>query len=189
MIVRKFTRDWCAGYAAPNPAMADGENPSSEMELLLSSGKLLQIAWDQIKWVCFVRELATGDASAADSASPERLLRRRFSSRPRTSGLWLRLTLVDGEELEGIAANDKSLVDGAGLLLTPPDTRSNTQRVFVPSTSIRELTVLAVIQPATPRADRPIQQPELFVGEPAALIQSEEPIRSSRSVLPFHYNR
>jgi len=30
------------------------------------------------------------------------------------------MTLTDGEELEGLAANDRSLVDGAGLLLTRP---------------------------------------------------------------------
>jgi len=29
------------------------------------------------------------------------------------------MTLTDGEELEGLAANDRSLVEGAGLLLTP----------------------------------------------------------------------
>jgi len=45
---------------------------------------------------------------------PERLVRKRFSLRPRTAGLWLRLTLGDGDELEGLAANDRSLVDGAG---------------------------------------------------------------------------
>jgi hypothetical protein len=34
-------------------------------------------------------------------------------------GLWLRMTLTDGEELEGLAANDRSLIDGAGLLAHP----------------------------------------------------------------------
>jgi len=42
------------------------------------------------------------------------------------------MTLNDGEELEGLAANDRSLLEGSGLLLTPPDTRSNTQRIYVP---------------------------------------------------------
>jgi hypothetical protein len=41
------------------------------------------------------------------------------------------MTLTDGDELEGLAANDRSLVDGAGLLLTPPDMRSNTQRIYI----------------------------------------------------------
>jgi len=64
-----------------------------------------------------------------------------------------------------VVANDRSLVDGAGLMLTPPDTRSNTQRVYVPRSSIRELTVLAVIGPASSASSvRRLDgsQPELF---------------------------
>ena len=67
-----------------------------------------------------------------DQANPERLLQKKFTVRPRAAGLWLRMTLNDGDELEGIAANDRSLVTGAGLLVTPPDTRSNTQRIYFP---------------------------------------------------------
>ncbi|HEX4321967.1 MAG TPA: hypothetical protein VHZ52_13735 [Acidobacteriaceae bacterium] len=135
------------------------------MELLLSSGKTLRIPWGQIKWVCYVRELTSSEGSGNDSVNPERLLRRRFSSRPRVAGLWLRLTLTDGEELEGVAANDRSLIEGPGLLLTPPDTRSNTQRVFIPHSSIREFAVFAVIQPAVARDRRAVIQPELFLVE------------------------
>jgi len=157
VIVRKLTRDWCAGYAAANPS-------GPELELLDSSGKLLRMAWETVKWVCYVRELgaAAGEGSAGDTVNPERLLRRRFTSRPRMAGLWLHLTLSDGEELEGVAANDRSLVDGLGLTLTPPDTRSNTQRVFVPRSSIRDLTILGVIGPGTSTRQKPVLQPELF---------------------------
>jgi len=173
VIVRKLTRDWCAGYATANPAEG-----LDALELLDTSGKLVLIAWEQVKWVCYVRELNPGDNSAIISGSrlsvsdpsngtinPERLLRRRFSGRPRAAGLWLRLSLRDGDELEGLVSNDRSLVAGAGLLLTPPDTRSNTQRVFVPRSSIRELTVLAVINPSRARGDKPSLQPELFERE------------------------
>ena len=90
----------------------------------------------------------------ADSANPERLLHKRFSIRPRTPGLWLRMTLTDGEELEGLAANDRSLVEGAGLLLTPPDTRSNTQRIYLPRQAIQSLEVVGLIGAARPQARR-----------------------------------
>jgi len=157
VIVRKLTRDWSAGYAAANPAA------EPDLELLDARGRLLHLDWAQIKWVCYVRELASeGDTSQ----QPERLLRRNFSSRPRAAGLWLRLVLEDGDELEGVAANDRSLIDGAGLLLTPPDTRSNTQRIFVPRGAIRDLTILAVLAPrpqANSRASQlSVTQPELF---------------------------
>ncbi len=153
VIVRKFTRDWVAGYAAPIFAQ-----DAPELELLDQAGKVLRLAWNTVKWVCYVRDLA---ASPADQANPERLLHRRFAVRPRTAGLWIRMTLLDGEELEGLAANDRSLIDGAGLLLTPPDMRSNTQRIYVPRTAIQTLEVLSLIGAARRRPEG-AEQPELF---------------------------
>lgn len=165
VIVRKLSRDWCVGYADTNPA-----GHSNAMELLLPSGKLMQIAWAEIKWVCYVREPGAGEGwrSGSDPASPERLLRRRFLSRPRLAGVWLRLTLEDGDELEGVAANDRSLIDGIGLMLTPPDTRSNTQRVYIPRSAIRDFTVLGVMQPLSPRHRTPTDQPGLFLIDSAS---------------------
>jgi hypothetical protein len=76
------------------------------------------------------------------------------------------MTLTDGEELEGLAANDRSLVDGVGLLLTPPDTRSNTQRIYVPRQAIQTLEVVSLIGAASrKRTGVPIpaaEQPNLF---------------------------
>jgi hypothetical protein len=166
VIVRKFSRDWCAGYAAPSFGQE-----TAELELLDLTGKLLHIGWGEVKWVCYVRDFAA-PSSAADQANPERLLHKRFAVRPRTAGLWLRITLTDGEELEGLAANDRSLVDGAGLFLTPPDTRSNTQRIYLPRQAIQTLEVVGLIgaagrkQPGAQR--RPLEQPELFPREPDA---------------------
>ena len=107
---------------------------------------MVRIGWEQVKWLCYVRAFPVGQA---DQADPERLVRKRFSVRPRTPGLWIKLTLTDGDELEGLAANDRSLVEGAGLLLTPPDTRSNTQRIYVPRQAIQELEVLSLIGAAS----------------------------------------
>ena len=60
-------------------------------------------------------------------------------------GLFLRARLTDGDLIEGIAANDLSLISGEGLFLTPPDIRSNTQRLWIPASSLAELEVVAVI--------------------------------------------
>ena len=161
VIVRKLSRDWLAGYA-----WTGGQDESDAMELLEPGGRLVRVPWSEIKWVCHVRELLAGAGHGGEAALPERLLRRRFSSRPRAAGLWLRLTLVDGDELEGLASNDVSLVDGRALLLTPPDTRSNTQRILVPRTAIRELEVVAVIGKASRARGVPAgMQPELFPDE------------------------
>ena len=162
VIVRKFSRDWCAGYAGTNFGQ-DAE----ELEILYLTGKVLRIGWDQVKWVCYVRDFTS---ASPDQANPERLLHKRFAMRPRTHGLWLRMTLNDGDELEGLAANDRSLVEGAGLLLTPPDTRSNTQRIYLPRQAIQTLEVVSRIGVAgrkrTEAAGRATEQPELFPREP-----------------------
>lgn len=165
VIVRKFSRDWVAGYAGD----LFGQN-AAELEILDLSGKVLRIGWESVKWVCYVRDFP---ASAADQSNPERLMHKRFALRPRTAGLWLRMTLTDGEELEGLAANDRSLVDGAGLMLTPPDTRSNTQRIYVPRQAIQTLQALSLIgaggRKRAGAASQAPEQPELFPGEPGAV--------------------
>jgi hypothetical protein len=157
VIVRKFSREWYAGYAAAN-----FRHDTPVLEVLDLNGKVLTIGWDAVKWVCYVRDFS----SSSDLANPERLLQKKFTVRPRAAGLWLRMTLNDGDELEGIAANDRSLVSGPGLLLTPPDTRSNTQRIYVPRQAIQSLEVVSLIgavgRKRRPEAGSEAGQPELF---------------------------
>jgi hypothetical protein len=157
VIVRKFSRDWFAGYAG----VGFGQD-AAELEILDLSGKVLRMGWEQVKWVCYVRDLAVGD-----QANPERLIHKRFSIRPRTAGVWLRLMLIDGDEIEGLAANDRTLLEGAGILLTPPDTRSNTQRIYVPRQAIQTLEVAGLIGAPGRRktAAKGEEQPELFPEE------------------------
>jgi hypothetical protein len=79
------------------------------------------------------------------------------------------MTLNDGDELEGMAANDRSLVTGSGLLVTPPDTRSNTQRIYIPRQAIQSLEVVGLIgavgRRRKPEEGRAEGQPELFPAE------------------------
>jgi len=145
---------------------------SPEMiELLDLSARRQTIPLASLKWVCFVRDFNSGEP-----ANPERLLRTTFSGRPRQSGVWLRMTLKDETILEGLAENDLTLLDPAGVLITPPDTRSNTQRIFLPRTSILELSVVAVIgasAAASPKRKPPASAPgqtDLFpISAPKAL--------------------
>jgi hypothetical protein len=164
VIVRKFSRDWCAGYA-----LANFGQDSPELEILDLGGKVLSIGWEQIKWVCYVRDFPSA-TSQSETANPERLLHKRFSTRPRATGVWLRMILTDGEEIEGLASNDRSLIEGSGLLLTPPDTRSNTQRIYIPRASIQTLQVLGLIGGTTrgSSASRTAtgNQPGLFSADP-----------------------
>jgi hypothetical protein len=78
------------------------------------------------------------------------------------------MTLQDGDELEGLATNDLSLLQGAGLLLTPPDTRSSTQRIYIPRQAIQSLEVVSLIgAPGRRRAEAAAREKELdlFPGE------------------------
>ena len=152
VIVRKFSRDWQSGYVEPQGFVRDGR-----LELLDLNGKVTEIALQEIKMVCFVR-----DFLASDPANPERLVRRTFTTRPRSAGIWLRLHFRDGDQLEGMASNDLSLLDPGGIQLTPPDTRSNTQRIFVPHTALEALQVVAVIGSGTRRKPDDATQERLF---------------------------
>jgi hypothetical protein len=156
VIVRRFSRDWLAGFVSPRHFVSNGC-----LELLDVSGKRVTPSLSEIKMVSFVRDF--GPAGATD---PERLGRRNFGGRPRTPGLMVRLRFQDNETLEGLVANDLSLLENEGILLTPPDTRSNTQRIYIPRLAIAELEVLGLIK--TPAARKPPAsvQEDLFASSP-----------------------
>jgi hypothetical protein len=156
-IFRKFSRDWLAGYVP-----AGGFTHESRVEMLDLDGKVIQLAVDDLKWICYVRDFNSGELN-----NPERLLRKTFAGRPRGDGLFVRVRLKDGDMVEGLASNDLSLVASDGLFLTPPDLRSNTQRIWIPRTALEELEVVAVLAGAKkkvapqPEAE-PITQENLF---------------------------
>jgi hypothetical protein len=129
VVVRKIDRDSINGYVTPANFVRDGK-----LELLNTSGNVVAIDLRDIKGVYFVREF--GDSES---------LRKTFTSRPRTEGLWVRLKFKDNEVLEGMMPNDLTQSTAEGFLINPPDLRSNTQRIFVPRTALDSLTVLAVI--------------------------------------------
>ena len=140
MIVRTLEGALHAGYL-PASGLLD---EARALALLNLEARLLAIPLAQVRYVAFVRDFNLGDR-----ADPERLARRTFLARPRQEGVWLRLTMAGGELLEGLAALDVGLADGliedGGLYLTPPDVRSNTQRLFVPRSAFTAMQVVAVI--------------------------------------------
>jgi hypothetical protein len=154
VILRKRNRDWFSGYLPPTGFADEGK-----VSLLEPAGKVISLELRDVKWICFVRDFQSGDSS-----DPERLIRRSFSSRPRSEGLWLKLHIIDDEvALEGLAANNLTLLNPHGLFITPPDTRSNTQRIFIPHSSLESMEILGVIGAAPRRkAGAPEAQADLF---------------------------
>jgi hypothetical protein len=148
VILRRFTGETLPGYLPLSNFVRN-----RTVDLLDLSGRVISLPINDIKHISYVR-----DFNLTDTANPERLTRRTFLARPRTEGLWLRMTFRSGDLLEGLAPIDISLLDDiladTGLHLTPPDTRSNTQRLYIPRTSLTELQLLAVI--TTPSRRKPL---------------------------------
>jgi hypothetical protein len=149
VIVRRFTGETLPGYL---PFTSFLHN--RVVNLLDLEGRIIPFSINDIKHICYVR-----DFNLNDTVNPERLIRRTFLAKPRTEGLWLRMTFRSGDLLEGLAPIDISLADDlindTGLQLTPPDVRSNTQRIFVPRTSLTELQLIAVITSPSRRKPLP----------------------------------
>lgn len=139
VVVRKLNRDTLNGYLSPTEFIVEGK-----VVVLNTSGNVVSIDLEDIKGIYFVREFGEPDS-----------LRKTFTTRPRTEGLWVRLRFRDNEVMEGMMPNDLTQVGPDGFLINPPDSRSNTQRIFVPRSALAELTVLAVIGAASGRRRRP----------------------------------
>jgi len=165
VIVRRFTGDTLPGYL-PLAAFVRNRPPQSVIDLLDLEGRVISLLINDIKHISYVR-----DFNLTDPSNPERLTRRTFLARPRSEGLWLRMTFRSGDQLEGLAPTDIGLLDDlindAGLQITPPDTRSNTQRIYVPRTALTSLQLIAVITSPSkrkplPAASVPSLQEDLF---------------------------
>src|SRR5271170_4128446 len=148
VVVRRFTGETLPGYLP-----LTGFVRNRALDLLDLTGRIIPLLLNDIKHICYVR-----DFNLHDTINPERLTRRTFLAKPRSEGLWLRLTFRSGDLLEGLAPIDIALTDDlihdTGLHLTPPDTRSNTQRIYVPRSSLADLQLLAVI--TTPSRRKPL---------------------------------
>ena len=173
VIVRRFVGPTLPGYL-PLSGLVRAQASPRVLDLLDLEGRVQPIPLDDVKHICYVRDFNLGD-----NLNPERLTRRTFLARPRTEGLWVRLTFrpqaAEPDLLEGLAPIDAAILDDAvedaGLFLVPPDTRANVQRIYVPRSAILALQLIAVIttpsrrKPTPAAAPQPLSQPlqdELF---------------------------
>ena len=132
VFVRRFGRSSVEGYVNPHMYLQ-----KTGIEVLVAqSAEALLIPYRETRAVYFVKQFG---------ADPEQTQRRLFSTRPKLGGLWVRMQFLDGEELEGVIPNDLRLMGQYGVTLTPPDSKGNTQRVFVPSHAMQRFVVMGVI--------------------------------------------
>jgi hypothetical protein len=123
-------------------------------EILTPAGALTLVPYGDIKVICFVRDFDRTGWQAE---------RRRFASRPKTEGLWVRAIFRDNDFIEGVLPNDLLAIDAFGYTLTPPDASSNNQRLFLPRDALKEFKVLGVVgSPMRPKKGPPEGQQRLF---------------------------
>lgn len=153
-MVRRFDRETLTGFINPLTFQQ-----LSGIELLKPDGDVATLPYAEVKTVRFVKDFE----NVKDPA--EGLL---FQNRPKTEGLWVRMTFRDGELLDGILPNNLLGLEPQGFTVTPPEPYANNQRLFVPRVALASLQVLGVVgsplrKPAVKRAKPALYpQPGLF---------------------------
>jgi hypothetical protein len=140
-VVHRFDREPMAGYVNPQ----DWLKPEG-LEVLSQDGVLLNIAYLEVKAVCFVKDW--------DGPSPFQE-RRRFANRPKSEGLWVQAQFRDNDIQEGILVNDLAQGEPFGFLIVPPEAVANNQRIFLPRAALKALRVLGVVGGPGKRRGKP----------------------------------
>jgi hypothetical protein len=131
VLIRRFDREPLVGFVNPQVYLLEGG-----IELMTQGGAVTMVPYEDVKSVCFVKDFDTAESE------PERKV---FNTRPKTDGLWVRMTFRDDEVMEGILANNLMLLEPHGFTIVPPDPYSNNQRIFLPRAALKELQVLGVV--------------------------------------------
>jgi hypothetical protein len=152
VVVLRFDRGPVAGVANP-AAFSD----SGLVEVLTSTGTLVKASFDEIKAVCFVKDLPAPDAWKAN---------RLFAVRPKSGGLWLRFRFKDQDTMDGVVPNNLLTLEAIGFTVVPPDPSFLNQRIFVPKAAVLEAQVMGVI-------GSPLRQPAARKPKPKSPAQIE----------------
>lgn len=128
--VRRFERETIHGFVNPPSYLRpDG------VEVLSPAGNVVILPYAEVKAVFFVRDFE--DAVDSDQ--------RVFNTRPRTSGIWVRMHFRDGEVMDGVMPNNLLQIESQGFTVAPPSASAGHQKVFVPRAALAELQVLGVV--------------------------------------------
>ena len=138
VVIIRFDREPLAGVVSPG---AFGE--SGPVEILTSTGNLVRAPLEEIKAICFVKDLPVPGPrlSDEDAWKPNRL----FAVRPKSGGLWLRFKFRDQDSLDGVVPNNLLALETLGFTVVPPDPSFLNQRIFVPRVALIEAQVMGVI--------------------------------------------
>lgn len=140
VLVARFDRETLPGFINPQT----WQQPEG-IELLTAAGAVSLVAYSEIRTVYFVRDFDQGEPRGEI---------RVFNSRPKHSGVWVRMRLRDGAVLDGVLPNNLLQWDTHGFSMIPPDPSLQNQKVYVPRAAVEEIRVLGVVGGAA-RGRRP----------------------------------
>ena len=129
------TAKGCFASPATLQALLHCTLPSSGRFALLSSGELLEIEWSDVKAIFFVRDIE-GDSSRRNV--------RFYGAAPEVRRVWVELTFLDGEVLEGYIENPLRGLHGPGFFVQPTSPGENNLMIFVNKDSLTSCRVLGV---------------------------------------------
>jgi hypothetical protein len=144
VVIRKLDKELVKGYADSDAFLTTGN-----VEVLDLEGRLLKLPLDHIKGIYFVRDF---------DGQPDRPERKVFLSRPRLTGLWVRMTFKDAEVLDGLISENLLSLEPHGFLVTPPDVYSNNLKIYIPRSALAALEVLDVISNGARRPYRQVRR-------------------------------
>jgi len=131
VIVRKLNGETIKGYLETIPQLRD----TKEVSIVSLTEELITVAKQEIKALFFVRKFS-GDKEYSEV--------KFFQNQPRIDGLWVRLTFIDGETVEGIVSNSSRLLLEDGFCVIPGDPKSNNRLIYVPKAALRDFRILGM---------------------------------------------
>ncbi len=131
VVIRKLSGEILKGYMEKTVELRD----ATHVSLLSLTEDVINVPKGEIKALFFVRKFS-GDKQYNDV--------RFFKSQPKIESLWVRLTFIDSETIEGIVPNSCGLLleDGFPIMLADPN--SNNLFIYVLKAALKDFAVLGM---------------------------------------------
>jgi len=131
VIVRKLGGEIIKGYLETIPQLRDRK----DISIVSLTEELITVPKQEIKALFFVRKFS-GDKEYSEV--------KFFKNQPRIDGLWVRVTFIDSETVEGIVSNSCRFLLDDGFYILPADPISNNRLIYVPKAALKDFRILGM---------------------------------------------
>lgn len=138
VVITRKTGDTIKGrFASPETlqTLLQGALPKEGRLALETRDGRAEVEWGDVKAVFFVKDL-DGDRSRRNI--------RFYGTSPAVQRVWVELTFIDGEVLEGYIENPLRGLNGPGFFVQPTSPGENNQMIFVNKDALSSCQVLGV---------------------------------------------